>query len=120
MPVSEEKVSIILVHGGALSKRMYKDMEPILSAEGYHVVCPDLPGHGGSVHLGLFSFPASTDYLRSQAKKTREDPPIEKIVIVGVSLGGQAALHFLSQHPALADAAVVSGISIHPPCGDVA
>lgn len=118
MAVRKETVSIVLVHGGALSGSMYKDMEPI-SAQGYRVLCPDLPGHGDSIHLGPFSFPASTDYLHSQAKKARDDLPNGKVVLVGVSLGGQAVFHFLSQHPTLADAAVVSGATIQPPSDDV-
>ncbi|KAH6665331.1 Alpha/Beta hydrolase protein [Plectosphaerella plurivora] len=119
MPLDSNPVTIILVHGGALSGRMYKDMEPTLSEKGWHVLCPDLPGHGSSVPFGPFSFPASADFLRSQTENIRKDRPSDKIVIVGVSLGGQAVLHFLSQHPTLTDAAVVSGASINPPGGDV-
>lgn len=38
---------------------------------------------------------------------------------MGVSLGGQAVLHFLSRHPTLVDAAVESGATIQPPSDTV-
>lgn len=37
---------VILVHGGASSSWMYKDVVPLLPSDTFTIVTPDLPGHG--------------------------------------------------------------------------
>jgi pimeloyl-ACP methyl ester carboxylesterase len=108
------EITVVLVHGGAVSKHMFDDMAPLLSARGFHVVCPDLPGHGDEVEQGPFTFDKSTEALKGLLEKLRQSGRT-KIILVGVSLGGQAVLHLLSAHPLLANAAVVTGSAIHPP-----
>ncbi|KAH7038357.1 Alpha/Beta hydrolase protein [Microdochium trichocladiopsis] len=123
MASSAPDAILILVHGGALSGRMYKDMAPLLSARGYEVICPDLPGHGErAAQTGPFTFLKSTALLKTIAEEIKHKSASEKterpVVLVGVSLGGQAVLHFLTTYPNLVDAAVVSGVSLHPPSDD--
>ncbi|KAI9721085.1 MAG: hypothetical protein M1812_002566 [Candelaria pacifica] len=113
--VTRSEPALILIHGGASSSRMYKDMLPYLLNRGYPLLVPDLPGHGRSVSLGPFTFSRSTPLLHDAitAFKARYQPA--KTVIVGISLGGQAVLDLLAHHPNIADAAIVSGVAIHPP-----
>ena len=108
------KPLLILIHGGAASHRMYRTTIPILNTHGYEVAAPDLPGHGSSVDLGPFTFVTSTKLLAPAIDKIRQEHA-RKVLVVGVSLGGQAVLDLLQNHPSLVDAAIVSGASIHPP-----
>ncbi len=117
-PVEQEsdpcKPLMILVHGGAVSHRMYRTTIPILNAHGYDILAPDLPGHGASVSLGPFTFAKSTKLLAPAITKVKQ-ANAKKILLVGVSLGGQAVLDLLQRHPSIVDAAIVSGSAIHPP-----
>lgn len=105
---------VILIHGGAVSHRMYRTTIPILNSHGYQIAAPDLPGHGTSFNLGPFTFATSTKLLAPAIEKLKQENA-KKILIVGVSLGGQAVLDLLQHHPSIVDAAIVSGSAIHPP-----
>ena len=105
----------ILVHGGALSHRMYRTMTPHLSQPWLAI---DLPGHGKSVDLGPFTFAKSTSLLQSLIQSLSSPSSkyrTSKIALVGISLGGQAVLDFILTHPEVVYTAIVSGVSIHPP-----
>ena len=111
------RVAIILVHGGASSGRMYSRVEPILQ-ESYHyehISIPNLPGHGTEYHDKPFSFEKSSNALHELIQRIRSSDPKLLILIVGISLGGQAVLDLISKHPADVDSAMVSGASIMPP-----
>lgn len=54
---------IVLVHGGALSHRMYRTTIPILSKHGYDVAATDLSGHGSSLDSGPFTVQSATRLL---------------------------------------------------------
>lgn len=94
---------------------MYKDTIPYLLENNYHIKAPDFPGHGESLALGPFTFSRSTPLLHEAMTSIRNDNASSKIVIVGISMGGQAVLDLLAHYPGDADAAVISGVSIHPP-----
>lgn len=111
---SSTKPLIVLVHGGALSHRMFRTMIPIMNAHGFDLAAVDLPGHGSSVSMGPFTFDAALQHLSEGVRKLRENS--RKIVLVGVSLGGQVVLDLLQRgETGLLEAAVVSGASIQPP-----
>lgn len=109
------RVSLILLHGGALSHRMFKSVVPHLASKCSQIYAPDLPGHGDSVHLGPFTFSNSTSLLLSAIKQLRSKEDTE-ICLVGVSLGGQAVLNVL-QHDEdhLVDCAIVASAPVRPP-----
>lgn len=99
---------------------MYKNVFTPLTRRHYSVAAVDLLGHGESASLGVFSFARSTELLHQPLQGLRSGRggsggPPRKIVIVGISLGGQAVLDLLAYHLDDVDAAIVSGVSIHPP-----
>jgi len=120
---------IFLVHGGASSSRMYDEVVPLLTSHNYHVKLPDLPGHGKTAisartrsgqipqHHGQFQFSFATTSLRDIILELKQSHSSNLVVLVGISLGGQIVLDFLSKYPYLVSAAIVSGVSIHPPDG---
>ena len=113
-PAQEDgkKQLIIALHGGALSHRMYKDVVPILTAYGYTMIVPDLPGHGQSKTAGPFTFQRATGCLHRVITDVRNE--FNGIHLVGVSLGGQVVLDILQNNPENITSAVVSGASIAP------
>ncbi|USP80553.1 hypothetical protein yc1106_07827 [Curvularia clavata] len=111
--------TLILVHGGALSSRMFTTLTPELENRGYtKIITPDLPGHGTNQGLGSFSFAKSTELIHKTIQDLRSSDSATRILLVGISLGGQAVLDLLAHHPADVDLAIVSGASIAPPSDD--
>jgi pimeloyl-ACP methyl ester carboxylesterase len=86
---------LLLVHGMAGSSATWKDAMGRL-AERYHVIAPDLPGHGGSDK-------PRQDYSLGAYANTLRDLlialGIDRATIVGQSLGGGVALQLAYQHP---------------------
>ncbi|MCJ1331312.1 hypothetical protein MMC10_008001 [Thelotrema lepadinum] len=112
---------LLLLHGGALSSRMYRTLIPHLQSLGYSsIITPDLPGHGKSKELGPFTFDRSTEgihriLLDLKGSESGQEGGERKVLLVGVSLGGQAALDLIARYPEDVDAVIVAGASIRPP-----
>jgi esterase/lipase len=103
---------LVLVHGGALSHRMYRTVISILTNYGYDVAAVDLPGHGSAAKTSSFTFENATSFLSNAILQLKTAS--QKVLIIGVSLGGQVVLDLLQHIPELVDAAIVSGAPIHP------
>lgn len=93
--------SVIALHGFTGSGR---DWEPVIAASptSFEWVCPDLPGHGQSLQ-GPF-----IDYYRVERglaliHALRKACSGKRILLLGYSMGGRVALHYLRHHhlPAL-------------------
>lgn len=123
MANDKNHILIILVHGGASSSRSYDNVTPLLRSPTCTVLTPDVPGHG-KLNKDPFDFKTAVDVigtciLESTSTSTSQGGLRPKVLLVGISLGGQVVLSFLESHPDLVDAAVVSGVSIHPPDEEV-
>ncbi|GAC1334058.1 MAG: alpha/beta fold hydrolase [Candidatus Dormibacteria bacterium] len=87
--------TLVLVHGIGGSGRTWKRVIPRL-AERFHVVAPDLMGHGASERLrGDYSLGAHASTVRDLMVKLG----VERATIVGHSLGGGIAMVFAYQFP---------------------
>ncbi len=87
--------TLLLVHGMAGSSRVWRHVMPELARE-HTVIAPDLPGHGlsakGQRDYSLGGFAAVLrDLLR--------ELDIDRVTVVGHSLGGGVALQLGYQHP---------------------
>ena len=71
----------------------------------YHLLIPDLPGHGDSTGIRLTSI---ADAANRIAELIREQAHGGKAHVVGLSLGAQVAVYLLAQSPELVDHAVIS------------
>lgn len=99
-----EAPTIVLLHGGGLSGRMW---EPQLERlPDWHCIVPDLPEQGRSAHVAPFTL---DDAAERVAKLIRDRAPGGRAHIVGLSLGGAVALTVLRRNPELVRRAVVSG-----------
>lgn len=94
-PSSPERPVLLLVHGMAGSSTSWKAALPRLG-ERYHVIAPDLPGHGES------DKPRQDYSLGAHANTLRDlmiALGIERATVVGHSLGGGVAMQLAYQHP---------------------
>src|SRR3954454_7095558 len=95
--------TLLLIHGMAGSSRTWKAVMPEL-ARHFHVIAPDLPGHGESA-------PPTGDYSLGNLAATLRDLlgvlGVQRATIVGQSLGGGVAMQLAYQHPELAERLVL-------------
>jgi pimeloyl-ACP methyl ester carboxylesterase len=98
-----EGPTLLLIHGMAGSSRTWKAVMPEL-ARHFHVIAPDLPGHGESA-------PPTGDYSLGNLAATLRDLlgvlDVQRSTIVGQSLGGGVAMQLAYQHPELAERLVL-------------
>jgi len=79
-----EMATFVLVHGAWHGAWCWRDVVPLLEAEGHRVLTPDLPGHGHD------PAPATEMTLESYARRVQEtvEAAGERVVLVGHSMGG--------------------------------
>lgn len=93
--VGEGRQTILLIHGMAGSSRTWRAMIPRLEKR-YHVIAPDLPGHGeSSLNFDDYSLGAMASALRDLL--VAKD--VSRCTVIGQSLGGGVAMQFVYQYP---------------------
>lgn len=87
----------LLVHGGG-SDHAGISWYRALPDLGAHrpVIAPDLPGFGGSTGVPILGPPAA---MADQLVQLLDELGVERVVAVGVSLGGDVALNLALRHP---------------------
>lgn len=99
----------LLLHGIGASRAGLDEHAAWLTRMGYAVLAPDLRGHGGSAAVPRsFGWHEANDVAAAIAF-LRKDAPARKIAVIGVSLGGAAAL-LAQDGPAPADALVLQAV----------
>jgi pimeloyl-ACP methyl ester carboxylesterase len=95
--------AILLIHGMAGSSETWRHVMPAL-AKDHVVIAPDLPGHGASSkHAGDYSLGAYANTLRDLLLGLG----VERVTVVGQSLGGGVAMQLAYQHPELCERLVL-------------
>lgn len=102
-----EGVPLLLLHGGALDSRMWTPQ--LLGLPGHHLVAPDARGHGGS------SDAAAPYRLVDDVLALLDALDIERVVAIGVSMGGGTAVDLALEAPERVAALVVSGTGTSEP-----
>ncbi|EMY35447.1 hypothetical protein D477_003992 [Arthrobacter crystallopoietes BAB-32] len=95
---------LLLIHGGGVAGWMWKRQVQQFSGR-FHVVVPDLPGHGTSSAEDFASIGQTADELAGLLAGLRTGGV--KITVVGFSLGAQIAVDLVSRYPGLVDSAVI-------------
>ena len=97
--------AILLIHGMAGSSRTWREVFPLLARD-HKVIAPDLLGHGESAKpLGDYSLGAFASGLRDFLGVLG----IERVTVVGQSLGGGVAMQLAYQHPEICERLVLVG-----------
>lgn len=88
---------VVLVHGLSATNASMLPLIPALSTK-YHVLAPDLPGHGGTEARGTaHAAPYLGEWLADFLRQTCDSPA----VLVGNSLGGRTSLETAMLQPQL-------------------
>jgi pimeloyl-ACP methyl ester carboxylesterase len=106
------KRAVILMPGLLFSRTMHGPLASTLAAEGYHVLCLDLLGHGASDRPPEMWNYSMTLFAR-QVLALMDHLEIERAVVGGTSLGANTALEVVA-----ADPARVQGMLIEMPVLD--
>jgi pimeloyl-ACP methyl ester carboxylesterase len=101
--------TIVFLHGGGGGRWMWQPQVERL--RDYHLLIPDLPGHGDSVGTRLTSI---DDAANRVAELIRVRAIGGKAHVVGLSLGAQVAVYILAQSPELIDHAFISSALLTP------
>ncbi len=94
---------LVLIHGGLGSGEMFGDILPLLS-KNRPVITLDLQGHGRTADINrAMSYEAMADDVAALAVYLK----IQKIDVMGYSVGGEVALRVAIQHPEIVRKLVV-------------
>lgn len=94
------KPPLVLLHGWGLSQRVWTPLKAALAAD-WHVVAPDLPGHGAAAPMPVAELEAWTDQLVAHLP--------DEAVLCGWSLGGMIAIDLARRHPGKAARLILVG-----------
>ena len=106
---TDQKDTIILLHGGGLSCWNYREVAEILQEE-YHIILPILDGHSGSDR----PFTTIEENAEEMIQFIDEKLSGSVLLIGGLSLGGQILLEMLSKRKDLCTYALVESAAVIP------
>ncbi|KMQ67154.1 alpha/beta hydrolase [Chryseobacterium sp. FH2] len=89
------KETLVLLHGFMENISIWSDMEPHLS-ENFSLLKIDLPGHGQS---DIIAEVQTMELVAEEVKKVLEDQKLEKVHLLGHSMGGYISLGFAEKYP---------------------
>ncbi|CAI7602709.1 unnamed protein product [Penicillium viridicatum] len=101
--------SIILIHGALVTGSWWDLVVPHLSTK-FHILAPDLPGHGQSTQQE-FSVQSAADLL---AQLIRDKAINSHAHVIGHSLGARVAIQLACTYPDLVQSVFVSGFMSIP------
>lgn len=104
------RATIVFVHGACSSRLEWDLVTPALS-QSYHLLIPDLPGHGQSRNITPFSVEYSSRLL---AKLIREKAIDGTAHVIGLSLGAHVGIDLASRYPQVVNSMFVSGFEVFP------
>ncbi len=107
-----KKSPIIILHGWGLSGGKFDALRSVLTALGYTVYNPDLPGFGkAATPTSAYQLSDYSDFLHEFIVKNAIDNPI----LIGHSFGGRVALKYLYSKPLGAKAVIFTGTPGYTP-----
>lgn len=106
---TDQKDTVLLLHGGGLSWWNYQEAAELLQDE-YHIILPILDGHSGCDR----SFTTIEDNASEIISFIDERLSGSALLIGGLSLGGQILLEMLSQRRDICSYALVESAAVIP------
>ena len=100
--------AVVLLHGYPFDHSMWSEQIDFLSAHGYRVIAPDLPGFGGSLQEDDRTIITMADMARAVAA-LMDKLAIADATICGLSMGGYVAFEFVHLFPMRARGMVLAG-----------
>jgi len=106
------RTRLVLVHGSRLGHSQWAPQVPLLEEE-FDLVLPDLPGHGSRVGEP-FTLDRAVGALAGSIDGPGRGRPPGRVVLVGHSLGGYAAMAYAARFPGRLDGLVLVGSAAVP------
>lgn len=101
--------ALVLLHGLSASHAVWEHVIPAF-ANHWHVIAPDLPGHGASAKPDA---PYTIDFFAGVVRSLARARGVDQAVVVGSSLGGHVALELAVGYPRFTQALALAA----PACG---
>jgi pimeloyl-ACP methyl ester carboxylesterase len=96
--------TVLLLHGKNFNGYYWKDVIPFLTSSGYRVIIPDQLGFGESdkpdIHYSFHQMAGNTKVLLDSLH-------INKVIVLGHSMGGMLAVRFTLMFPSLAESLIL-------------
>ena len=106
--------TVVFLHGAGMDHSVWLMPARYFARQGFNVVAPDFPAHGGSQGEALSSVEAMADWLTS----VLDVLGIGSIDLVGHSMGSLVALEWASRHADRMERLVLLGTSAPMPVSD--
>ncbi len=97
--------AVVLLHPSELNRKLWLPQVAALQDE-FRLIAPDLPGHGA-----LREEPFALDPAMTRLRQVIDEEANGRAVVVGLSLGGYAAMALAGRHPDHVAGLVLSGCS---------
>jgi pimeloyl-ACP methyl ester carboxylesterase len=98
--------TIVLIHGGLVDSRMWDDQFDAFARKGFRVIRYDLCGFGKSdFSMGPLSHVEDLHGLLTHLQ-------VEKVSLIGLSLGGMIATDFALEHPEMVERLVLTSAAL--------
>lgn len=104
---SADAPALVLIHGSVVTRKMWLPQLRGLS-DTFHVIAPDLPGHGALAHV-RFNFANAAKTLADVIRQAAQG----RALVAGLSLGGYVAMDLARRSPDLVAGLVLSGASFN-------
>jgi pimeloyl-ACP methyl ester carboxylesterase len=100
-PAQANGKSIMLLHGKNFNGAYWEQTAKALTDKGYRVIIPDQIGFGKSSKPAHFQY--SFHELAANTKKILDELKINKIIVLGHSMGGMVATRFAVMYPEMVE-----------------
>src|SRR5689334_3277657 len=88
--------AIVLIHGHPFDRSMWQPQRPRLVAAGWRIILPDLRGYGASPPT---AGKTTLNVFANDIADILDMLGIERVVLAGLSMGGQIAMEFCRTRP---------------------
>ncbi len=93
----EQGPAVVLIHGWPLDRTIWAEVAPRLASAGFHVLCPDLPGFGGSGALDSGRW--TVEGFAEELADFLDERTSGRVAVAGHSFGGYVALAVAEKMP---------------------
>lgn len=97
---------LVIIHGFLGMSDNWKSLGSQYAAEGFQVHLLDLRNHGKSFHSDDFSY----DIMSNDVLEYCQANNLEKVSIIGHSMGGKVAMLFATNYPEMVDKLIIADI----------
>ncbi len=104
--IEGEGKSLVILHGFLGMSDNWKTLGAQFAGQGFQVHMLDLRNHGRSFHSDEFNYTVMVDDVRDYCRFHQ----LQKIDVIGHSMGGKVAMFLAANHPELIDRLIVADI----------